>query len=336
MRKPVRNSKADIVQILKKQRISKPIILVSILAHTEVNLLKTEHLDYFIDIAASGSLSKTAERFFTSHQVVKKAVKNLEDELMVKLITTSNQGSELTEAGDILLTYAQQVVQLTKALKGNLLPYVQNNNIQSKKILELCMTPYLTDSLVLAFIDDYQMRNPELEIRLQSLPAQNIFGQITNPHTFVIIPTIEEAAYDNQFTRTLADNQLDFFVLAKRPLYICTYEKTEWAEKSFYTSAELDNMPLLVSSNITLNTEFFYRRNQQMVNSVIAQKNLIKKGQGVSIVTAKEFAFYFKNDSKYTIISTDLEPVWYICVHQKAIDIPDYIRDFLAHLVETL
>lgn len=298
--------------------------------------MKTEHLDYFVHVAESGSLSKTAEHFFTSHQVIKKAIKNLEDELAVKLIITSNQGSELTKAGLILLEYAKNVLHLTDSLEQNLAPYKRPDSGKHKKILELCMTPYLTDSLVLSFIDSYQLHNPEVDIRLQSLPAQNMFNQISQPYTFVIIPTIEEATKDSHFKQSLADNQLDFFVLAERPLYICTYEKTKWAENTFYAARDLDELPLLVSSSITLNTNLFHRRNQQMVNSIVAQKNLIKKGLGVSLVTQKEFTFYFKNDGKYLMIATDLEPVWYICLHQKAATIPDYAHSFLQQLEAAL
>ena len=294
--------------------------------------MKTEHLEYFADLAESGSLSKTAERFFTSHQVVKKAIKHLEDELAVKFIETSNQGSELTEAGKLLLAYAQRVLEETQEFKQSLLPYQTPRAQKQQSVIEFCMTPYLTDSMILSFIDEYQSRKPEITLALQSLPVQNMYAQLTNPYTISLIPTIEEATQDEQFVQALGEYGLDFFVLAERPLYICTYEKTKWAQRTFYTAQDLAEVPTFVSSSITLNTNFMRAKNQQMVNSIVAQKSLIKKGTGVTLVTKKEFAFYFKSDSRYLMIPTDLEPVWYICIHQKGVELPDDVQDFLQQL----
>ncbi len=301
-----------------------------------VETVKTEHMDYFINIAESGSLSKTAERFFTSHQVVKKAIKNLEDELRVKLLYTSNQGSELTAAGAVFLRYAQSVRQLTGELDSDLAPFRPPDDARKQKIITFGMTPYLTDSLILNFIDEYQNRKPEITIELQSLPVQNMLEQMTQPYAVFVIPTIEEATLDGQFQQALEDNRLAFFVLAQRPLYLCTYEKTKWAQRERYTEADLNDLPIFISSNITLNTQFMKGKNQQLVNSIVAQKNLIKKGTGMTVVTKREFEFYFKGDSRYKMMPTALQPVWYICIHHKDAQLPDYVQAFLEQLKHVL
>ena len=295
--------------------------------------MRTEHLAYFIDIAASGSLSKTAERFFTSHQVVKKAVKSLEDEWQVKLLETSNQGSTLTEAGKIFLRFAQDFLALNGDLKQALKPFVrQSAPGEAPRTITFCMTPYLTDSLILDFIDTYQKHKPEVRLKLLSLPVQHMFEQIASPSTIFLIPTIEEAVRDEGFQRDLAAGGLTYFVLAERPLYICTYEKSKWARQAFYTEAELAAVPQLVSSSATINTHFMRGANQQLVNSIEAQKNLIKKGAGITLVTSREFDYYFKGEGRYVLIPTDLTPVWYICIHQKDEALPDYVSDFLKQL----
>lgn len=47
--------------------------------------MRTEHLEYVVDIYETQSFSQTAENFLTSHQVVSKAVSNLENELNVQI-----------------------------------------------------------------------------------------------------------------------------------------------------------------------------------------------------------------------------------------------------------
>ena len=158
--------------------------------------MKTEHLEYFIDIAISGSLSKTAERFFTSHQMIRKSIKSLENELNVKLIATSNQGSSLTEAGERFLQYAQAVCQLTDDLQTELIPFTLVKKKCEKKIIEFYVTPYLTDNMVLNFVDEYQNSNSKVVIELQSLPITNIYHQLNKPYAVSLIPTIEESILD--------------------------------------------------------------------------------------------------------------------------------------------
>ena len=72
--------------------------------------MKTEHLEYFVDLVNTQSMSKTAEKYYTSHQVVKKAITHLEDELNVPLIHTSNQGVTYSDAGAVLYRKALDIL----------------------------------------------------------------------------------------------------------------------------------------------------------------------------------------------------------------------------------
>ena len=47
--------------------------------------MRTEHLEYLTDIYETQSFSKTAENFLTSHQVISKAMNNLENELNAQI-----------------------------------------------------------------------------------------------------------------------------------------------------------------------------------------------------------------------------------------------------------
>ena len=297
--------------------------------------MKTEHLQYFIDTSKTKSLSQTANNFFTSHQVIKNAFKNLEDELMVKLITSDNKGSVLTKEGEILLRYAQKIDSLVNELKLELSSYAQPPQ-KPKQTIDLCMTPYLTDSMILNFVDEYQKKMPDIVINLQSLPFDNMYNRLTNPYSVFIIPTIEEATKAADFKQVLRQKNLTFFVLAIRPLFVCAYEKSPWSKKEIFLEKELQEIPIFVSSNSTLNTSFISAENHQLVNSITAQKNLLKKSRGISLVTHKEFNFYFKNENKFVIIPTKLPPVWYICIHRLNIEFPLYIKTFLKQLTTVL
>lgn len=68
------------------------------------------HLLTFIEVAESGSLSRSAERLYLTPAAVMKQMNALESSLGLKLIRRSNQGVELTEAGRYIYTESKRLV----------------------------------------------------------------------------------------------------------------------------------------------------------------------------------------------------------------------------------
>lgn len=293
--------------------------------------MKTESLAYFLDLAVTGSLTQTAEHFFTSHQVISKAIKNLENELNVKLIITNNQGAELTEAGIILIKYAKKISSTISELETELEPLILQSSLPQKKIF-FGTSPYLTDSLLLSFIADYQQHNPDVTFEHSSLPFSSIISQIDSSNALFVIPTIESATKEHDFLAELDKYHLTFFTLAERPLYICTHAKSPWAKCDFFTEHMLKNVPIFISSNISLNMVFTSNQNRQLINSISAQKSLIRQNKGVGIFTKAEFDYYFRNERNYLLIPTEMVPVQYICIRQKNTEMPEHVHKFLEEL----
>lgn len=296
--------------------------------------MKTEHLLYLLDLMQSGSMTKTAEHFFTSHQVISKAIRNLEKELNVKLISTSNQGVTCTSAGAILVKYAEELLQTIDCLKMELEPFSLKKEKKEKDVIELCITPYLTDSLILNFVNKYQAKKPEIVFELTSLPFESMLPKIGRPNSIFIVPTVIEALKEKKFLKDLEKNKLDYFVLAERPIYACAYVKSKWAKYEKIQENDLSNLPVIVSSNITLRKNFLNQTNQQVVNSIEAQKNLIEMGVGIGVFTKKEFEFYLKNENKYVLIPIEGSPIQYVCIRKNTTEIPEFIQEFLEELRE--
>ncbi len=297
--------------------------------------MRTEHLMYFVDLAQSGALSKTAEKYYTSHQVIKKAISSLEDELCVNLIRTTNQGATLTPAGEIVLQYAKEVLALETDVKAALQPYTAEALRSDRKSLRLYITPYLTDSLVLNFVYEYQARNPEIRLQLVSLPFVSILPRIKTADSVLIIPTCEDAATAVNFSRELEKYDLCYTVLTKRPLYVCVNAKSELARRETPLSeGEIFQLPVVIASNMTLNTVFVEMLHSQQANSIEAQKQLIKMGNCVGLFTDAEYRFYFKKERGFVLLPTELKPVWYICVRKRQAELPPHVQAFLRQLAE--
>lgn len=70
-------------------------------------------LEYFLTIAAAGSISQAAERLHITQPTLSRQLKGLETELGAPLFTRTNHGLTLTAAGLFLKTRAQEILTLT-------------------------------------------------------------------------------------------------------------------------------------------------------------------------------------------------------------------------------
>ena len=79
--------------------------------------MEIEQLRAFAAVAETGSFTRAAERLYTSHSSISRAVTALERELGVRLIERGNRVIGLTEAGEILLRGAKDILEREEKLK---------------------------------------------------------------------------------------------------------------------------------------------------------------------------------------------------------------------------
>ena len=70
-----------------------------------------KYLEVFIDVADTGSFSKTAEKFYMSPAGIMKQINALENEINLPLLIRSNQGVTLTKAGKQIYKDAKSVIE---------------------------------------------------------------------------------------------------------------------------------------------------------------------------------------------------------------------------------
>lgn len=70
-----------------------------------------QHIRYFLAVAKHQSFSKAAEELYVTQPILTRCVKNMEKELGVQLIERSTKHFALTEAGQLLMTQGNQLLQ---------------------------------------------------------------------------------------------------------------------------------------------------------------------------------------------------------------------------------
>ena len=98
--------------------------------------MKIENLRLFLEVAESGSINKTAEQNFLTHQSLGVILKSLEKELNCTLFIRTNKGVALSAEGKEFLPYARQAV-------GAIDEYMTLHPTAITDILQLYTTPVL-------------------------------------------------------------------------------------------------------------------------------------------------------------------------------------------------
>ena len=75
------------------------------------------HLNYFIEVANSGSLTKAASKLYISQSALSQAMQKLEDELDMQLLIRDKSGIKLTAGGELVLEYALNISEQSDKLK---------------------------------------------------------------------------------------------------------------------------------------------------------------------------------------------------------------------------
>lgn len=76
------------------------------------DLVKIEHLRYFVEVARCQSINKAAKKLLVSQPTVSSIIKNLERELGFQLIERSSKGVKLTEKGYVVFEDAEKILAM--------------------------------------------------------------------------------------------------------------------------------------------------------------------------------------------------------------------------------
>jgi LysR family nitrogen assimilation transcriptional regulator len=119
-------------------------------------------LRYFLAIVESRSITRAAESLCIAQPALSLAVKNLEEELGVRLLTRSVQGVKATEAGELLFRHAKGIIRQADNTKALLSQQVQQ---PSGKVA--VGMPYSTAHLIaIDIVDSLRSHYPGINLEL--------------------------------------------------------------------------------------------------------------------------------------------------------------------------
>lgn len=108
-------------------------------------------LEYIVEVAKCGSISKAAQNLFVSQPHLSNQIKGMENQLNVRLFRRSAKGMDLTEEGKIFVEEAQSILKKAQALET----HFQMQPDKSVKSYVSMTRSYQLSLCVARFINEY-------------------------------------------------------------------------------------------------------------------------------------------------------------------------------------
>lgn len=131
--------------------------------------MELRQLEYFREIADTGSINEAARRLNMSQPPLSYQLRQLEEELNVRLFERSRQGVALTEAGKLLYSRAGELLSYAGSTKQEV------SSVGKKRVLRLGITS-TTVAPIMPYIAEFSRKNPEVNFEVHDGPTFSLFN----------------------------------------------------------------------------------------------------------------------------------------------------------------
>ena len=209
-----------------------------------------QQLQYFIEVAAEGSISAAADLLYVSQPTMSAAMKDLESRVGRALLHRSARGVTLTEDGAEFLGYARQVTEQVGLLEQRYL-----GRPPSRRLLGVSAQHY--SFVVDAFVQMVKASDAsQYEFSLRETRTWDIIEDVRTLRSELGV------LYRNDFNRNVTDKLLRDSGLAFHPLFLADphifiSRKNPLARRESVTLADLADLPRLTFDQGSNNSFYF-------------------------------------------------------------------------------
>ena len=189
--------------------------------------MQIEKLEYFLEVARTGSINQAAQNLNISHQALNQAMHLMEKELGVKLFEGNRKGTSLTINGELVRGTAETIVEAWSTLRQGIC--AANNDIET---IKLGFIPYY-EWLFYAVQRNIKSKYPHISLVMQNMyyseAVQLLLDETLDLAFTVMLETeLEELLLKNSNLEyiPLKFTEYDVLVNARSPLAV--YEYLQW------------------------------------------------------------------------------------------------------------
>lgn len=142
--------------------------------------MRIEQLEYFLEIAKTGSINRAAENLFLTQPGLSSAVKSMEKELDTTLLIRTSSGINLTRDGQVIAEQAGAVLDAYQKMLNSLSTYADPDDPNLEGYLSITASPVFFSTILMAAINEFNLRFPNIHIKATESDEGHILGMVHN------------------------------------------------------------------------------------------------------------------------------------------------------------
>lgn len=235
----------------------------------------------FLKIVETGSFTKTANALGLTQPAVSQHIRQLEEELGVKLFVRSNNEFHLTSDGELVVEYARRLVAIEKSLKQSLAD--EKSKVTS---VTVGLTHTVESSAIVEALAGYAKEVGGLTIKVVTDSIQNLYQKLKSFEVDFIIVSDRLKEGDVKYS-TLISDSLELIVSPEHPLAgrkSVTINDLK-GERFILRSVSSDSRRLISKSLKKANHSIDEFDISLELDNIATIKDLIRRNFGVSILS---------------------------------------------------
>ena len=245
--------------------------------------VKLELYRVFLEVAQAGNISSAAQKLYISQSAVSQSVRQLEEQLQVRLFSRSTKGVALTSEGATLLEYVQHALGLLQSGEEKL---EQSRQLLTGELI-IGASDTVTKTYLLPRLEAFHKAYPDIRIRILNGTSRMVLEYLHSGQVDVAFAgeMQDERVYD---IRHCLDTHT---VFVAAPDYPCDFRQS-------YSMQQIAELPLILlerKASSRVFVEKFFQQNGVTIRPEIelGSHNLLislaRIGLGVACVT-EEFS----------------------------------------------
>ncbi len=200
--------------------------------------MRIQQLKYIIKIVETGSMNEASKHLFVTQPSLSNAVRELEEEMGIKIFTRSTRGITLTSDGVEFLSYARQIVEQTELLEER-----YKYNREKKELFAVSAQHYafVVESFA-SILRENDMRNYELILR--ETRTHEVIDDVRDFRSEIGVLYLNDFNRD-VLTKLFLDNNLEFTPLFQAVPHVFISKHHPLASKTSVTIEEMAAFPYL-------------------------------------------------------------------------------------------
>jgi DNA-binding transcriptional LysR family regulator len=174
------------------------------------------HLRTFATVAELGTVSKAATHLGIAQPALSRQIRDLENELRIKLFDRIRRRLALTGEGEQLLVRCRSVLDAV----GSLTEQTELLRRPDAGVLKVAATPQTIDGVLSVFLARYAKRRPHVQINLTEAAGAALMAKVERGEVHIAITTAGAIQASNHSFETIWLPSLEFVAVCNRALQL--------------------------------------------------------------------------------------------------------------------